>query len=651
LGINLGTAAPSAYYLGSNAVSAVYLGGTLVWPPSDYYFSQVVTLLHGETLADSSPYNRTVTANTAAASLSTTQAKFGSKSLYSSNTGSNGSFTIGATAKTFTAGNYDFVVEWWQYLSDITVMRFILSGSADDPFLAWNYASAGYLSIYPSYTLSAASSLIANQWQYIAVARVNGVYRLYVDGVFTGQATLTSDRGNWGKALSLGIAVGAGSASAVTNNSYIDELRITEKTNRGYTGSTISVPTASFPDSGPMSVPLEFGAQAANASATLTWTAPFYAGVSAITDYSVQYSTNSGSTWTSFPHTASTATSATVTGLTNGTAYVFRVAGISAAETGTYTAASPSVTPSASASTAFISTPGTNNFANYGNSCFWDGSDATSPAGNVTSVGTNGATTAYGMRDMQGSVRQWASNLQPWGTQTADGRGQFGEGFTGIACDRSQADSRAASSYYSYTSGFRVASASNPYSLTNFAPVGDISNAADTIISPNPGSVSYSYYMGIYTVTNTEYAAFLNAVAQTDPNGLYVSEMADMRGGINRSGTSGSYTYSLKTDYGNKPVTNVSWLNAARYCNWLHNNKPTGSQSTSTTEDGAYTMSASDITKNSGAKYALPTVNEWWKAAYYKGGSTSAGYWKYPTQSDTQPGKTTCDTHGVGNRA
>jgi hypothetical protein len=84
---------------------------------------------------------------------------------------------------------------------------------------------------------------------------------------------------------------------------------------------------------------------AGNAQASLTWTAPTVLAQTPITDYSVQYSTDGGSTWTTFTAAASTATSATVTGLTNGTAYVFRVAAINGIGTGPYTAASSSVTP------------------------------------------------------------------------------------------------------------------------------------------------------------------------------------------------------------------------------------------------------------------------------------------------------------------
>jgi cellulose 1,4-beta-cellobiosidase len=92
--------------------------------------------------------------------------------------------------------------------------------------------------------------------------------------------------------------------------------------------------------------PTSVTAAAGNEQVALSWTAP--TGVIAplpITDYVVQYSTNSGSTWTNFTAAASTATSATVTGLTNGTSYVFRVAAVNGVGVGAYTAASSAVTP------------------------------------------------------------------------------------------------------------------------------------------------------------------------------------------------------------------------------------------------------------------------------------------------------------------
>jgi hypothetical protein len=68
-------------------------------------------------------------------------------------------------------------------------------------------------------------------------------------------------------------------------------------------------------------------------------------GSPAFHDYVIQYSGDSGSTWTTFSDTVSTGTSVTVTGLTNGTAYVFRVAAVNLVATGPYSTNSNSVTP------------------------------------------------------------------------------------------------------------------------------------------------------------------------------------------------------------------------------------------------------------------------------------------------------------------
>ena len=82
-----------------------------------------------------------------------------------------------------------------------------------------------------------------------------------------------------------------------------------------------------------------------NASLTVTWAAPVSTGGSPITDYAVEYSSNSGSTFTSFAHPASTATSLAITGLTNGTAYVIKVIARNAIGTSLPSANSAPVTP------------------------------------------------------------------------------------------------------------------------------------------------------------------------------------------------------------------------------------------------------------------------------------------------------------------
>ncbi len=172
-------------------------------------------------------------------------------------------------------------------------------------------------------------------------------------------------------------------------------------------------------------------------------------------------------------------------------------------------------------------------------------------------------------------------------------------------------------------------------------PVGNPGNLPDTT---GYGSVSYHYRIGTTEVTNTQYAEFLNAKAASDPLGLYSTYMySDRRGGITRTGSDSSYTYTTKTNMDNKPVNYVSWYDAIRFANWLHNGQGSGD-----TETGAYTLlggtpvpsNGDSITRNAGATWFLPSEDEWYKAAYHQlaaqGGDVD-DYWLYPTASNTAP--------------
>jgi formylglycine-generating enzyme required for sulfatase activity len=191
----------------------------------------------------------------------------------------------------------------------------------------------------------------------------------------------------------------------------------------------------------------------------------------------------------------------------------------------------------------------------------------------------------------------------------------------------------------------------------SFVTVGDPGNAGEQsgLMHGDTnyyGSVGYIYQMGQYDVTLAQYTMFLNAVAASDPYGLYKPEMAPGVGffgtfGIGRIGNSGSYSYSVvgtAPNANNIPVSYIDYGDAARFCNWLQNGQPTGAEGNGTTETGAYTLSGGTssaammlVTRNAGAKYFIPSEDEWFKAAFYKGGGTNAGYWTYATQSDVAP--------------
>ena len=174
----------------------------------------------------------------------------------------------------------------------------------------------------------------------------------------------------------------------------------------------------------------------------------------------------------------------------------------------------------------------------------------------------------------------------------------------------------------------------------DWVTVGGAGNACDTQATGCFGAVTQTYRIAKTEVTNSQYAGFLNAVAQADPNGLYHTSMAlGFAGGITRSGVSGSYSYSAIPGREDKPVNWVSFYNALRFANWLHHHQPTGAQGNSTTEDGAYTITGVGITnntivRNAGARFFVPSENEWYKAAFYDVGSAS--YFDYPAGSNTQ---------------
>ena len=171
--------------------------------------------------------------------------------------------------------------------------------------------------------------------------------------------------------------------------------------------------------------------------------------------------------------------------------------------------------------------------------------------------------------------------------------------------------------------------ASTSFALTmDWVTIGNPGNS-DDVHYDNYGAVEYEYCISIYEVTNTQFVVFLNAVAATDPYGLYNENMgASVHGGITRSGSSGNYSYSIKDGYELKPVVYVSWNDCARFINWLNSGN---------TETGAYDMSKTHPTRLEGALYWLPTEDEWYKAAYYDPtlNNNAGGYWDFPTQSES----------------
>lgn len=94
--------------------------------------------------------------------------------------------------------------------------------------------------------------------------------------------------------------------------------------------------------------PTRLAAVAGNTQVTLAWkTSTWNGGVFNISGYQIQLSSDSGQTWTTaVADTGSTNPTYTVTGLSNGTSYIFRVAALNDAGVGAFSTSSLSVTPS-----------------------------------------------------------------------------------------------------------------------------------------------------------------------------------------------------------------------------------------------------------------------------------------------------------------
>ncbi len=190
----------------------------------------------------------------------------------------------------------------------------------------------------------------------------------------------------------------------------------------------------------------------------------------------------------------------------------------------------------------------------------------------------------------------------------------------------------------SLTAALVTAATSLP-AAAQFVTVGNPGNPNDPFTGNLYGGVATTYAIGTYEVTLDQYTAFLNAVAATDLYNLYNPAMAsDLNSaGISRLNSPGSYTYSV-IGSGARPVTYVSFFDAARYVNWL---------GTGGTEAGAYTLLGGTavpsnwetVTRNGGAQVWIPSENEWYKAAYYdpSAGGPVDDYWLYPMRSDATP--------------
>lgn len=224
------------------------------WPAiaADANFANVSLLLHMDgsnnstTFTDSSSNALTVTAN-GNAKISTAESKFGGASGAFDGTGDY--LTVPSNAD-FDFGTGDFVVECWLYLlaepdnsNGLAIVHSASQGGFSVGFQ--NASTLGILRQAVAWDSTVSYTPPLNQWIYIAVARSSGNVRWYING--SQQGSTLSNSENYSQGTSSGVG-GNPFYNTSYLNGYMDELRITKGSDRGYTGSTITVPTAAFPD-------------------------------------------------------------------------------------------------------------------------------------------------------------------------------------------------------------------------------------------------------------------------------------------------------------------------------------------------------------------------------------------------------------------
>jgi hypothetical protein len=237
-----------------------FRGGSGSPPVTDPFFANVVQLAHFQgangstTFTNSCPRGTTfVNSGLNGCALSTARSAIGSSSLL---TASSQGLAGASTSSDYTIGTSDFVAEFFVYLSTTASAQNILdmraSAFQQEPTIYQNGTTVVYnVGGAGDQITSASSSIAASAWHFMAVARDSGTTALYCGPISNPTAPRLgtfSDSFNYASGAEIWAGGGFGGAAQM-NAGNIEQFRLTIGTSRGYTGSSITIPTAPFPDS------------------------------------------------------------------------------------------------------------------------------------------------------------------------------------------------------------------------------------------------------------------------------------------------------------------------------------------------------------------------------------------------------------------
>lgn len=185
----------------------------------------------------------------------------------------------------------------------------------------------------------------------------------------------------------------------------------------------------------------------------------------------------------------------------------------------------------------------------------------------------------------------------------------------------------------------------------DWATIGAVGNSAYTGpgAKTGRGRVDYTYRISKLEITTSQWLEFTNTFStQTDQ--FNFTKYGPLYWGATFDPTYGGpgVRYRLRPgdpNAGMRPVGGISWRDAARYCNWLHNGKSsslsslvTGAYDTTTFGGNRTTGYTDAATHLAGAKYWIPTFDELLKAMYYdpnRYGQAVGGWWNNMNRSDS----------------
>ncbi len=161
--------------------------------------------------------------------------------------------------------------------------------------------------------------------------------------------------------------------------------------------------------------------------------------------------------------------------------------------------------------------------------------------------------------------------------------------------------------------------------------------------SEGRGSLDYTFNIARTELTVSQWIDFANAYlpyATGGPQNVW------LRGGGYLSYDAVNRRYSM-TPGAERTAIETSWELAARYCNWLTNDRrsdaaafQTGAYDTSTFYSIPGVGPQHNTSRLPTARYWIPSSSEWLKATYYdpnRFGPNAGGWWLAPTSSDVRP--------------